>query len=318
MVKMQQKYKDSSEYQLNMFAPELHSFTTEVDHSRLYQQMIDNFRVFIAAGLDLHQPNTFFYRQSHISEHSELCVILNNFTYFGELSRQTQFKDKSDRMDNVTAGLFTYPVLMAADILLYGATYVPVGDDQQQHIELARDLAQRFNNKFEQELFTIPASFKEQMAFYDRDSGLRIRSLRHPENKMSKSIDDPAGTIMLSDNPEEAANKIMGATTDSVGQINFDFDNQPGISNLLQILAVISDRSQDEVNSEWVGTERYGDLKRAVANAVSEFLDGFQSKLADIDETELLTKLEADETQMRGVANDTLHRVQQAVGLRRS
>jgi len=316
MVNLQKRYSGNSDYQLNMFAPNLHSFTTEVDHSQLYSQMIENFKVFMAAGLDINQDNTFVYRQSEITAHSELCVILDNFAYFGELSRMTEYKDKATRSENVTAGLFNYPVLMAADILLYGATYVPVGDDQRQHLELTRDLAQRLNNKFEQELFTIPVAFKEQLEFYSRDTGLRIRSLRSPENKMSKSISDPAGTILLSDSPEEARKKIMSATTDSVGAVHYDFDTQPGVSNLLQILATITNESQSAVNSEWEGNERYGDLKQATADATANFLESFQERLSNVDESQLLEKLEQGEAAMREVANATLLRVQKAVGLK--
>lgn len=322
MVELQKKYASDGAYQLNMFAPDLHSFTTPVDHKQLYQQTMENFKVFMAAGLDLGNEHTFIYRQSFIPQHSELCVILNNFAYFGELSRMTEFKDKSSRNDdqNITAGLFDYPVLMAADILLYGAHYVPVGEDQRQHLELARDLGQRLNNKFEPDypdgLLTVPYNFKKQMEFYNRDRGVRIRSLRNPEKKMSKSIDDPAGTIQLSDKPKQAAKKIMSATTDSVGEINFDFDNQPGIANLLQILALLSGKPQAEVNETYVGKNSYGDLKKNVANHVEQFLTDFQAKLLQVDNQQVEQKLLASEEQMRQQAEMTLQRVQKAVGLR--
>lgn len=215
VIDLQKKY--GGDYQINMFVPDLHSFTTPIDHSRLQQQIIDNVRLFLAAGLDYNSPSTYVYRQSYISAHSEMAWILSCFTGFGELSRMTQFKEKSEdqKDDHVSAGLFTYPVLMAADILLYNAEWVPVGDDQRQHLELTRDLAIRFNNKFDSEIFTVPNEWDKQLAFAVRQSGLRIRSLRNPEKKMSKSIEDPAGTIMMTDSPAASAKKIMSATTNS-------------------------------------------------------------------------------------------------------
>ena len=158
MVEMQRKY--AGEYQINMFVPDLHSFTTPIDHASLYQNTLTNLKYFIAAGLDMTNPDTFIYRQSYIPAHSELTWILDCFTYMGEMSRMTQFKEKSnEHNESVTVGLFNYPVLMAADILLYNAEYVPVGEDQFQHLEIARDIATRFNNKFG-EVFTVPVATK--------------------------------------------------------------------------------------------------------------------------------------------------------------
>lgn len=316
MVRLQHELK--GQYQLNMFVPDLHSFTTPIDHSTLYQQTIDNVRLYIAAGLDIENEDTFVYRQSHIPAHSELTWILSCFAYFGELSRMTQFKDKSDgSSDNVTSGLFIYPVLMAADILLYGTHWVPVGEDQQQHLEITRDLAIRLNNKFEQELFVVPYEWKKQLEFVGMEKGIRIRSLRTPEKKMSKSVEDPAGTIMLSDKPEEAAKKIMSATTDSVGKINYDWDAQPGITNLLQILALSEDKDQNQVNEQWTGKESYGELKQAVADNVTKLLTNLQSALAEVKSEDVESKLANDEQKMIIVANETLLKVQKAVGLRR-
>jgi tryptophanyl-tRNA synthetase len=252
----------AGKYQINLFAPDLHSFTTPIDHSKLYVQTMHNLKLFVAAGLPLDNPDVFIYRQSFIPAHSELAVILDNFTYFGELGRMIQFKDKSSQNQEVTAGLYTYPVLMAADILLYGAKWVPVGDDQTQHLEFARDIAQRMNNKFGN-LFVVPESVEKQHEFVGKSQGTRIRSLRNPENKMSKSVDDPAGTIQLSDKPEEAAKKVMSATTDSFGEIKFDFKERPGISNLLQILSLLQgqslqQQSLQQVIDEWQGKTSYG------------------------------------------------------------
>jgi len=313
MVELQKKH--AGQYQLNMFIPDLHSFTTPIDHGTLYEQTLENLKVFVAAGLDINQPDTFIYRQSYIPAHSELTWILDCFSYFGELSRMTEFKDKSGRQENVTVGLFNYPVLMAADILLYGAKWVPVGEDQRQHVEFAREIANRMNNKF-YNLFVMPEDNAKQMKFSGRAEPVRIRSLRNPERKMSKSVDDPAGTIMLIDKPEEAAQKVLSATTDSTGVINYDWEKQPGIANLLQILALLSEKPQIEVNDQWAGKSSYNDLKTTVADAVRVFLADLQGKIAGVDDSAMQQKLKIDEAAMEKVADETLHRVQTAVGLR--
>lgn len=315
VVELQKRH--AGEYQVNMFVPDLHSFTTPIDHTRLYQQTIDQLKVFVAAGLDINNPDTFIYRQSFVPAHSELTWILDCFTGMGELSRMTQYKDKSHSEEAVNVGLFNYPVLMAADILLYGAMYVPVGEDQRQHLELTRDIAIRLNNKFAQELFIVPEPWDKQLAFANRSRGVRIRSLRNPEKKMSKSIDDPSGTIMLSDSPAEAAKKVLRAETDSFGEIHFDFEARPGISNLLQMLALLNGQAQADVNAEWEGKTSYGDLKKAVAESVEQFLVDFQQKLEDVDDSFLLRTLEDGEKQMGEAAKTTLLSVQRAVGLRK-
>ena len=298
-----------------MFVPNLHSFTTPIDHTTLYENTLTNLKYFIAAGLDITDEHTFLYRQSFIPAHSELTWILDCFTGFGDMSRMTQFKEKSADNNNVTVGLFNYPVLMAADILLYNARWVPVGEDQFQHLEITRDIALRMNRKFG-ELFTIPEPTAKQTAFIQRDTGLRIRSLTNPEKKMSKSSNDQKSKINLADTPAQARKKIMAATTDSLGVINFDWQRQPGITNLLQLLAILTNRPQAEVNAEWVGQTQYGPLKRAVAEAVATFLTDFQARLADISDETLLATLERSERAMNEVASITLLRVQKAVGLR--
>ncbi len=314
MVNLQKKH--AGDYRVNMFVPDLHSFTTPIDHGKLYQNTIDNLKVFVASGLDVNNPDTFIYRQSYIPAHSELAWILDCFTYFGEAARMIEFKDKSKKIgsDSVSVGQFNYPVLMAADILLYGAKYIPLGDDQKQHLELTRDLATRMNNKFG-DVFTVPEDWSKQLAFTDRSS-LRIRSLRNPDKKMSKSVEDPAGTIMLSDKPSEAAKKVMSATTDSIGSIHLDWAKQPGISNLLQILALLSKRPLTEVVAECEGKTNYAHLKQHVADHVKDFLTDLQAKLDDVGESNLLSKVEQDEASMNEIASDTLLKVQKAVGLR--
>jgi tryptophanyl-tRNA synthetase len=314
MVEMQRRY--AGEYQINMFVPDLHSFTTPIDHSQLYSNTLHNLKYFVAAGLDLNNADTYLYRQSYISAHSELTWILDCFTYVGEMSRMTQFKEKSgEHNESVTMGLFNYPVLMAADILLYNAKYIPVGEDQFQHIEITRDIATRFNNKFG-DVFTVPEATRAQTQFIERDTGLRIRSLTDPTKKMSKSSTDEKSKILLVDDPELAAKKIMSATTDSLASIHFDWDTQPGITSLLQILSLLTGRPQADVNAEWEGNERYGDFKKVVADAVRSFLVDFQTRYNAITDEQLIAKLEESERALTPVANATLLRAQQAVGLR--
>ena len=308
----------SKEFQVNIFVPDLHSFTTPIDHSKLHEQIMHNLKLFVTAGLPLDDPDVHIYRQSYVSAHSELTWILDCFTGMGEMNRMTQFKDKSQQLDDdrVSVGLFNYPVLMACDILLYGAVYVPVGDDQSQHIEFARNIAERMNSKFQHELFTLPESVKEQHEFFGKDQGLRIKDLTDPTKKMSKSDESGKGVLFLGDSPEAAKKKIMSATTDSMGKIAYNYAEQPGIANLMDILALFSGRGIGDVCKQYVGQEQYGPLKLEVAEVVAIFLTNFQAKLSKVDETELLKKLESSEKVMNIVANETLLRVQKAVGLR--
>lgn len=311
-------------YQINLFVPDLHSFTTPIDHRALYEQITHNVKLFVAAGLNIQNPDLYIYRQSHVPAHSELTWILDCFTGFGEMSRMTQFKDKSATLqdDRVSVGLFNYPVLMAADILLYGATYVPVGDDQTQHLEFTRDIAERLNKQFADVypdgLFTVPLPAAKQHEFFGKDQGLRIRDLQNPTKKMSKSDDSGKGVIFLGDDPEVAAKKVMSAETDSIGSIpdKLDYEKQPGISNLLQILALLSNHPIEDVIRDWAGKSSYGELKSAVADKVKVFIKDYQDRLANIDEQQINSKLEASEKAMNEVANATLNKVQQAVGLR--
>ncbi|HEX7963714.1 MAG TPA: tryptophan--tRNA ligase [Candidatus Saccharimonadales bacterium] len=307
----------AGEYQVNLFVPDLHSFTTPIDHAQLQTQIMQNLRVFAAAGLPLDNPDVHIYRQSYVPAHSELTWILDCFTGMGEMGRMTQFKDKSAKLseDRISLGLFNYPVLMAADILLYNAQYVPVGDDQTQHLEFTRDIAERLNNQFG-ELFTVPLPVPKQHEFFGKDQGLRIRDLLDPTKKMSKSDETGRGVIFMSDTPEVVSKKIMSAATDSFGEVKFDIKERPGVTNLLQILGLLSGRPQQEVTAEWEGKTSYGDLKKTVAEVVSSFLQDFQAKLAGVNDQAILSKLEASEKQMNETANATLLRAQQAVGLR--
>lgn len=307
----------SADYQINMFIPDLHSFTTPINHDELYDQIIHNARLFATAGLPLDNNDIHLYRQSYVPAHSELTWILDCFTGFGQMNRMTQFKDKSGTIgvERTSVGLFNYPVLMAADILLYGAEYVPVGDDQSQHLEFARDIAERMNSKFG-DILTVPKPVKEQHEFFGKDQGLRIKDLQDPTKKMSKSDESGKGVIFLGDNPDVAAKKIMSATTDDLAYVRLDRANQPGISNLLEILALLRGASLQQVVGEFEGQTQYGDFKKVVAGEVRQFLSDFQTRLAQLDDATILSKLQSSEQAMNAAANTTLLRVQQAIGLR--
>jgi tryptophanyl-tRNA synthetase len=302
----------SADYQINLFMPDLHSFTTPIEHSSLQQNIMQNLKLFVAAGLPLDNSDVHIYRQSYVPAHSELAWILNCFSGFGEFSRMAEFKDKSARLgvDHIGVGQFDYPALMASDILLYDASYVPVGDDQRQHIEFTRNIAERFNNRFG-ELFTIPKTMTEQHQFFGKDQGLRIRDLQNPDKKMSKSEESKKGVIFLTDDPDAAYKKVMSAETDSVGNVNYDYKTQPGISNLLDILSLLGGNKD-----EFMGQNQYGPLKQTVAEKVSDFLTGFQSVLNDVDDNAILSKLAQGEETMNQVANAKLFKVQKAIGLR--
>lgn len=330
--------RHAGEYQVNLFIPDLHSFTTPIDHSRLYEQTLNTVKMNVAAGLPLDSEDIYVYRQSFIPAHSELTWILSCFTGFGEMSRMTQFKDKKTTLEktslktgvftdvpngyepgeasiekaeqNVSVGLFNYPILMAADILLYGAEYVPVGDDQTQHLEFTRDIAERMNSRFG-ELFTLPKPVKEQHQLFGKDQGLRIRDLVDPVKKMSKSDETGKGVLFLSDSPDEARKKIKSATTDSLGEVQHDYGQRPGISNLLDILALLGGDME-----QFIGHTRYGPLKEEVAEKVADFLQGFQARLDELNEKTIEDKLAISEEQMQKTASGKLHAIQQALGLR--
>ena len=305
--------ENSQESNVNIFVPDLHSIISEID-GNLTENILKSLKYYLAAGLELNE-NVHIYRQSRVPAHSELCWILNCTASMGEMNRMTQYKEKSEGKDSVNVGIFDYPVLMAADILLYGANFVPVGEDQFQHLELTRNLAIRFNNKYG-EIFVVPEKTADQAKFMGLETGIRIRDLQNPEKKMSKSTRAENSKIMLSDDPAAAAKKIMSATTDSVGKIQFDMWNQPGISNLLQIDALILGVPLQEVISTWSGETHYGDLKRKVAADVETFLETFQSKLAQISDAQILDLLATGEAYANKIASETLEKAQKAVGLR--
>ena len=311
MVRLANKH--SKEYHVNIFVPDLHSIIAEIDGD-LQRNIIRTIKYYLAAGLEINE-NIHIYRQSYVPAHSELCWILNCVATMGETSRMTQYKDKSEGRESCNVGIFDYPILMAADILLYSAEYVPLGEDQFQHIELTRNLATRFNHRYG-EIFVVPVKTMEQVKFMGVENGIRIRDLLSPEKKMSKSTKAENSKIMLDDDPARAAKKIMSATTDSMGKVKFDMWSQPGVSNLLQIEALTTDTELSEVVARWSGQTQYGELKKQVAEDVSRMLADFQARLAEIDDDRIYELLEIGEKYANHVANAKLLEIQKAVQLR--
>ena len=287
------------------FIADLHALTLPIEPEVLRQNSIDLACFYLAAGLDPNKATLFL--QSDVSAHSELNSIMQNYLYMGELSRMTQFKDKSSKMKEnaIGLGLFAYPVLMACDIILYDANIIPVGEDQIQHVELTRDLVNRFNNRYG-DVLVMPQ-------YEVRKVGARIMSLSDPKVKMSKS--DPKGDIFLKDDLTVIRKKIMSAVTDSGSEVKYDVENKPGISNLLTIYAVLKDISIEEAEKRFEGF-RYGDFKKAVADAVIEELEPFQNRYKEILESKSYEKVLKDgAARASAVANVTLRRVQNAIGL---
>lgn len=311
MVRLANKY--SKDNQINIFVPDLHSIISDVDGD-LRENTIRTIKYYLAAGLEINE-NVHIYRQSYVPAHSELCWILNCVATMGETSRMIQYKEKSKGQESCNVGIFDYPILMAADILLYDATFIPLGEDQFQHIELTRNIALRFNHRFG-DIFTVPASTADQVKFMGVSDGIRIRDLLNPEKKMSKSTKAENSKIMLDDDPEKAAKKIMSATTDSVGKVKYDMFNQPGVSNLLQIEALVNDVPLQDVIGAWAGNTRYGELKAKVAESVTRMLTDFQAKLAEISDEQVIALLEDGEEYANDVANKKLLEVQRAFKLR--
>ena len=311
MVRLANKHSD--EMNVNIFVPDLHSIIAEIDGD-LQKNIVRTIKYYLAAGLKLNE-NVHIYRQSFVPAHSELCWILNCYTSIGEASRMTQYKEKSEGRDSCNVGIFDYPVLMAADILLYSAEYVPIGEDQFQHIELTRNIATRFNNKYG-DTFVVPVKTAEQVKFMGISDGIRIRDLLNPEKKMSKSTLADNSKIMLDDEPSKAGKKIMSATTDSLAKVKFDMFNQPGISNLLLIDALVTDTPLQDVIATWVGETKYGELKKKVAEDVARMLTDFQTRLATIGDEQIYDLFEDGEEYANHVANAKLLEVQKAVGLR--
>jgi tryptophanyl-tRNA synthetase len=285
---------------------DLHATTVAYEPSGLRESVYDTAAILLAAGLD--PERCIFFRQSDVQEHSELQWLLTSVTSFGELNRMTQFKDKAgDQRDLVSAGLFTYPVLMAADVLAYGAHEVPVGDDQRQHVELMRDVAVRFNARFGETLVVPEGRFPTV--------GARIMDLQSPEKKMSTTGGTPQGTVYVLDDEKTITKKIKSAVTDSGSEVRRGPD-KPGITNLIEILAAVRGQTTEEIERAFE-TSRYGDFKTAVAEAVVEYLAPVRERYEALraDEAALEATLQAGGEQARAIAAETLLDVRAAMGV---
>lgn len=288
----------------------LHAITVPQDPAGLAERTRATAAQYIAAGIDPEKSTLFV--QSHVPAHAELAWVLNTLTGFGEASRMTQFKDKSQKSgaDSSSVGLFTYPMLMAADILLYNANKVPVGEDQRQHVELTRDLAMRFNSRFG-DTFVVPEATIQQ-------GTAKIYDLQNPTAKMSKSAETDAGLINVLDKPNLTRKKIMRAVTDADGEIRFDRENKPGVSNLLTIYSVLSGRSVADIEHEYSG-RGYGDLKKGLAEVVDETFSPIRQRTHELldDPAELDRLLAQAADRASEVASATIDRVYDAMGLLR-
>ena len=295
----------SEEYECFYSVVDLHSITVRQDPAELRKRARALLTLYIAAGLDP-KKNCIYY-QSHVSGHAELAWILNCFTYMGELNRMTQFKDKSAKhADNINAGLFTYPVLMAADILLYQSDVVPVGIDQMQHLEITRDIAQRFNAIYG-DVFTIPEPYIGKV-------GAKIMSLQDPARKMSKSDENPNASIYLMDDPDTIRRKFKRAVTDSEACVRYS-EEQPGIRNLIDIYSSCTGKTPQEVEKEFDG-KGYGDFKAAVGEAVVDVLRPVQERFAELekDKTYIDSIIKENAEKANYFAQKTLRKVQKKVG----
>ncbi len=293
-------------YDCYYFMADMHTLTVRQVPADLRRRSLEQLAIYIACGLDP-EKNTLFI-QSHVPAHAQLSWVLNCYTMFGELSRMTQFKDKSAKnADNINAGLFTYPVLMAADILIYQPDLVPVGEDQKQHVEICRDIAHRFNNVYG-DVFKMPEP-------YIPETGARVMSLNNPTSKMSKSM--PEGCVFMMERPEDIMRKFKRAVTDSdtVNPVRYDPINKPGVSNLMEIYSACTGLTYDQIQAEFEG-KGYGALKPAVGEAVVELLRPIQDEtrrlLADKAYLEQVYRAGADKASY--VANKTLRKVYKKVG----
>ncbi len=302
IIEMQDKY-DSF-----LFVPDLHAITVPQDSKMLKERIIKNVALYLACGVD-YNKNT-IYIQSENLYHTNLSWILECNTYFGEASRMTQYKDKASKNENISVGLFTYPILMAADILIYDANYVPVGIDQKQHVELARDIARRFNNKYG-DVFVVPEPIIPK-------SGEKIMDLQNPTKKMSKSDETYKGVILLLDDEKTIRKKIMSAVTDSENKIYYDKENKPGISNLIVIYATLSNLSIEDVENKFKNNN-YGEFKKSVADLVVETLMTIQEKYYKILNSDIINKiLDEGKYKTEKIARKKYNEVLKCVGLGRN
>ncbi len=287
---------------------DLHALTVPQDPKELYQRTLDVARIFVACGIDPTLATIFI--QSHVPAHAEMSWLLECSTYVGELRRMTQYKDKSARQDVVTSGLFTYPVLMAADILLYQTDEVPVGEDQKQHLELARDVAIRVNNRFDEEIFKVPEPY-----IPPKIAGGRIMNLQDPSEKMSKSAENPRGNIAILDPPDVIRKKIRSAVTDSGREIYYDEENKPAISNLMVIYSLCSNQSLEDIRDQY-SASGYGQFKKDLAEVVIETLQPIQERFAELSRPGVIEEILAQgREKAEPLALSTLERFQDRLGL---
>ena len=295
----------ADEYECFYSVVDMHSITVRQDPATLRKRARALLMLYIAAGIDP-EKNCLYY-QSHVSGHAELAWILNCFTYMGELNRMTQFKDKAAKhADNINAGLFTYPVLMAADILLYQADVVPVGIDQMQHLEITRTIAERFNNIYG-DVFTVPEAYIGKV-------GAKIMSLQDPSKKMSKSDENPNGSIYLMDDRDTVIRKCKRAVTDSEGCIRYS-DEQPGVKNLISIYCACTGKTPEQTEREFDG-QGYGVFKEAVGEAINDILTPLQKKVAELEkEKDYIDGIIVNNAERaQYTANKTLRKVQKKIG----
>ena len=298
---------DDDAYERFYGVMDLHSLTLRQNPAEFRKNARNLYALYVAAGLDPEKNCIYF--QSHVSAHAELGWILDCFTYMGELNRMTQFKDKASKhADNVNAGLYTYPVLMAADILLYQTDVVPVGIDQKQHLEICRDIALRFNNIYG-DVFTIPEA-------YIGKSGAKVMSLQEPERKMSKSDENANATIYLLDDVDTIMRKFKRAVTDSGSEVRYDAQSKPGVSNLIDIYGAVTGKTREETEHEFAG-KGYGDFKLAVGEAVSARLKPLQERYRELvaDKSYIDSRIKENDGKARYFAEKTLRKVQKKVGL---
>lgn len=301
---MRQFVKLQNDYSCLFCIVDLHALTVPQDPEILRKKSIELAGLYLAIGLD--PKKVIIFVQSHVPEHPELAWLLQCMTYFGELGRMTQFKDKSKGKETVSAGLFTYPDLMAADILLYDTNFVPVGNDQKQHLELTRDIAIRFNNRFG-ETFVVP----EPMIL---KTGSRIMSLTEPDKKMSKSSENQYSKINLLDEPSQIKKKIMRAVTDSENVIRYDPENKPGLSNLLTLYSSFTDISIEEAEARFKG-QGYGTLKKELADVIVERLSEIQNNYKNLDLNYINEILKEGAEKASSIAKVTIERVKDKMGL---
>lgn len=287
---------------------DLHALTVPQDPQELNENIKQTARLFVACGIDPTVSTIFV--QSHVPAHTGLSWLLECHTYLGELRRMTQFKDKSKKQENVTTGLFTYPVLMAADILLYDTDMVPVGEDQKQHLELTRDIAQRINNRFNEEIFRVPEAY-----IPPRSAGGRIMSLTDPMEKMSKSSPNPKSYIALLDEPDVIRKKIKSAVTDSGNEVRYDEEEKPAVSNLMVIYSLFSGEALDVITDRYKGSG-YGKFKSDLADLVVENLAPIQQRVKELSEPGVIESiLKAGAEKARRTAEPKLRYFQKKLGL---